>query len=259
MKELRIICNLIGSRTQDCVTQRDGSIVLTENSKTHRGKHTGDGSLCCFYDNYNRLSAIEHNDFEYEFNYDEFGNTSSITVDDRILVANTYGDNNGYLEQKEYGNDTEYTYTYDEYGRVTSVAVNGTTKFNTVYNKKGQVAHIHDVANNRKLVYTYDISGRVLKMEYTGFATIATTYDEFDRPNGVTYTFAGQEKSVSFTYGEGGQKGTTVLISGDSVTTAYDDLSRETSTTIGTDFTREIAYLNLSGNKTTTLPASENT
>ena len=241
------------------VTDANGNTVSYEYYEDSLLSHkviSGGEEVEYFYDNYNRLSAIEHNDFEYEFNYDEFGNTTSITVADRILVANTYADNNGYLEEKEYGNGTEYTYTYDEYGRVVSVAVNGTTKFNTVYNKKGQVSYIYDIANNRKLVYTYDISGRVLKMEYTGFATIATTYDEFDRPNGVTYTFAGQEKSVSFTYGEGGQKGTTVLLSGDEISTAYDDLSRETSTTIGTYFTREIAYLNLSGNKTTTLPSS---
>lgn len=241
------------------VTDANGNTVTYEYYDDNYLSHkviSGGEEVEYIYDDYNQLSSIEHNGFEYGFNYDEFGNTTSITVADRILVANTYADNNGYLEQKEYGNGTEYTYTYDKYGRVTSVAVNGTTNFNTVYNKKGQVAYVYEIANNRKLVYTYDISGRVLKMEYTGFATIATTYDEFDRPNGVTYTFAGQEKSVSFTYGEGGRKGTTVLLSGDEITTAYDDLSRETSTTIGTDFTREIAYINLSGNKTTTLPSS---
>ena len=59
---------------------------------------------------------------------------------------------------------------------------------------------------------------------------------------------------MSFTYGEGGQKGTTILISGATRSTDYDDLSRETSTTIGDDFTREITYVGVDGNKTTTLP-----
>ena len=61
---------------------------------------------------------------------------------------------------------------------------------------------------------------------------------------------------MSFTYKEANLKDNAVLISGDTRSVEYDDLSRETSTTIGTDFTREIAYLNVSGNKTTTLPAS---
>ena len=222
------------------------------------GSTTSTEKVTYTYDENNVLEAINHNGFDYGFNYDEFGNTTSITVADRTLVTNVYAPNNGYLEEKVYGNGTKYEYTYDEYGRVTSVAVNGITKFNTVYNKKGQVAYIYDVANNRKLVYTYDISGRVLSLTYTGYATISTTYDDADRPNGVTYTFAGQEKSVSFTYEKGGQKGDAVLLSGVTRTTTYDELGRETSTGIGGLY-RGINYtrgsVNGNENKTTTLPS----
>ena len=234
----------------------DSFLSHTIEAQTNKNDESTKETVTYEYDDYNRLESINRNGFEYGFNYDDFGNTTSITVADRTLVTNVYAPNNGYQTSKTYGNGTVYTYTYDDYGRVTSVAVNGVTKFNTVYNKKGQVAYIYDIANNRKLVYTYDISGRVLSMTYTGYATISTTYDEFDRPNGVTYTFAGQEKSMSFTYKEANLKDNAVLISGDTRSVEYDDLSRETSTTIGTDFTREIAYLNVSGNKTTTLPAS---
>ncbi|MBR5272908.1 MAG: RHS repeat-associated core domain-containing protein [Clostridia bacterium] len=105
-------------------------------------------------------------------------------------------------------------------------------------------------------MYNYDISGRVLSLTYTGYAKIATTYDEFDRPNGVTYTFAGEEKSVSFTYGEGGRKGTTVLLSGATVSVQYDDFSREEKVAVGNVYEKEITYLGAGGNRTTTLPAS---
>ena len=109
------------------------------------GSTTSTEKVTYTYDENNVLEAINHNGFDYGFNYDEFGNTTSITVADRTLVTNVYAPNNGYLEEKVYGNGTKYTYTYDEYGRVISVAVNGTTKFNTIYNKKGQVAYPNKV------------------------------------------------------------------------------------------------------------------
>ena len=71
----------------------------------------------------------------------------------------------------------------------------------------------------------------------------------------TTYKFGGDSKTVSFNYGADGRKADSTLLSGATRTTTYDVLSRETAMTIG-GLTRNIAYLNVSGNRTTTLPSS---
>ena len=58
-------------------------------------------------------------------------------------------------------------------------------------------------------------------------------------------------------YGADGLKGTSTLISGAQRSTVYDSLNRETSTTVGS-LSRNVSYLNVSGSRTTTLPAGVN-
>lgn len=218
---------------------------------------SGDSSVSYSYDAYNRLTQIQHNGFTYHFAYDKFGNTSTVKVGDQTLMTNTYGEGNGLLLSETYGNGTVYAYTYDEYGRVIKVSINGTDRYATVYNAKGQIAEIKDLVNNEKTVYTYDISGRLLKISQSGGKSISTGYDILNRVTAINYQFAGQTKTVSFGYGQDGQKGESTLLSGATQTATYDTLGRETASTVG-DLTRSVSYLNVSGNRTTTLPETLN-
>ena len=88
-----------------------------------------------------------------------------------------------------------------------------------------------------------------------GYSDIFTSYDVMNRATAINYSFAGQKKSVSYSYGADGLKGTATLLSGAQRTTTYDSLNRETSMSIG-NLNRTISYLNVSGNRTTTLPSS---
>ena len=214
---------------------------------------SGDSSVSYEYDQYNRLTQIQHNGFTYHFAYDKFGNTSTVKVGDQTLMTNTYGEGNGLLLSETYGNGTVYAYTYDEYGRVIKVSINGTDRYATVYNAKGQIAEIKDLVNNEKTVYTYDMSGRLLKISQSGGKSISTGYDILNRVTAINYQFAGQTKTVSFGYGQDGQKGESTLLSGATQTATYDTLGRETASAVG-DLTRSVSYLNVSGNRTTTLP-----
>ena len=216
---------------------------------------SGDSSVSYVYDNFNRLTQIQHNGFTYHFAYDKFGNTSTVKVGDQTLMTNTYGEGNGLLLSETYGNGTVYAYTYDEYGRVIKVSINGTDRYSTVYNAKGQIAEIKDLVNNEKTVYTYDISGRLLKISQSGGKSISTGYDILNRVTAINYQFAGQTQTVTYGYGQDGQKGESTLLSGATQTVEYDSLGREESSTVG-GLTRETSYLNVSGKRTTTLPAN---
>ena len=124
-------------------------------------------------------------------------------------------------------------------------------------NAGGQTAEQDDLALNRRTEYTYDISGRLLRTFQPGFSDISSSYDVMNRVTGISYTFAGQTKTASFNYGADGLKGTSTLISGAQRSTVYDSLNRETSMTVGS-LSRNVSYLNVSGSRTTTLPASMN-
>ena len=124
-----------------------------------------------------------------------------------------------------------------------------------LYNAKGAVAEQNDLAIGRKTVYTYDESGRLLRTLQSGYSDISTSYDVMNRVTGMQYRFAGQQQSASFAYGADGRKGNATLLNGAQRTTTYDSLNRETAASIGA-LSRTISYVNVSGNRTTTLPAS---
>ncbi len=216
---------------------------------------SGDASVSYSYDAYNRLTQIHHNGFTYNYAFDKFGNTSTVKVGNQTLVTNVYESGNGQLQSEIYGNGTVYSYSYDEYGRVSDVFIDGTKSYSTVYNAKGQIAEIIDLVNNTKSLYTYDISGRLLRVSQSGGKSISTGYDILNRVTAINYQFAGQTKTASYGYGEDGRKGTSTLLSGATQTTTYDSLSRETASTVGS-LTKNTSYLNVSGNKTTTLPST---
>ncbi len=144
---------------------------------------------------------------------------------------------------------------YDNYGRVIGETVNGTQKYELIYNAKGQISELKDLANDRQTLYTYDVTGRLLRAFQPGISDIFTSYDVMNRVTATTYKFGGDSKTVSFNYGDDGRKADSTLLSGATRRTEYDVLSRETKMTIG-GLTRNIAYLNVSGNRTTTLPSS---
>ena len=216
---------------------------------------SGDSSVSYSYDAYNRLTQIHHNGFTYNYAFDKFGNTSTVKVGNQTLVTNVYESGNGQLQSEIYGNGTVYSYSYDEYGRVTDVFIDGTKSYSTVYNAKGQIAEIIDLVNNTKSLYTYDISGRVIRVSQSGGKSISTGYDILNRVTAINYQFAGQTKTASYGYGDDGRKGTSTLLSGATQTTTYDSLSRETASTVGS-LTKNTTYLNVNGNKTTTLPST---
>lgn len=70
----------------------------------------------------------------YKFNYDGFGNVTSVSVGNYTLVSYTYAAKNGHLTKTTYGNGTYIENTYDELDRIVEVKINGVVKYKYSYN-----------------------------------------------------------------------------------------------------------------------------
>ena len=113
--------------------------------------------------NYNNtlLSEIKQGNKVFSFHYDNFLNADNIKVNNKILISNTYDENNGNILSTVYGNNALISYQYDIYNRLKRV-----TKENEIYdykyNNNGKVSKI--VENNSETCYIYDTNQRLREM-----------------------------------------------------------------------------------------------
>lgn len=145
-----------------------------------------------------RLKTISHNttsatpDVIYTFEYDEFGNPTTVSVGTQELSRNVYsstGDRT--LTRVEYGNGGKVHYTRDDFRRITGIHFDDDTapRFTYDYGANGQVAYVHDNENHQTEWTEYDSSERPIRthlMENATSTSIGTpkyvrtvTYDEF--------------------------------------------------------------------------------
>lgn len=96
-----------------------------------------------------KVTSITHNDFSYNFSYNENGDNTSVQVGNQPLASYTYNED-GNITQIEYGNSDKVLYIYDDESRLISVNynVNGTTEtaFQFTYDSNGDLSRI---TNNR--------------------------------------------------------------------------------------------------------------
>ena len=101
-----------------------------------------------------RVVRIQHNDFAYYIDYDEWGNVDKVYTDAANAVLGvvsadyTYSDgvNHSRLEGIRYGNDGTVKYRYDEYDRVTGISYDGgeSLRFEYGYDTVGNITYIYD-------------------------------------------------------------------------------------------------------------------
>jgi YD repeat-containing protein len=111
------------------------------------------------YDN-DRLTTINHNGFNYTFEYDAFGNVTNVKVGTQSLVSYTYGTgaNRNRIASITYGNGQTVTYAYDNDNNVTGVSYDGSATYRYTYTySDGKLASYTDYANNT--VTTYNDNG----------------------------------------------------------------------------------------------------
>ncbi len=181
------------------------------------------------------ISAINHNSFTYQFNYDVFNNLISTKIGNVALATNTYSPNDGNLIKTTYANGDYFEYTYDEYDNVTKV-VGYTKETNTkktiaefVYNKKGLVAKAVDKSSGRTTFYYYDFDGNQTKEFRQASDESLSSYIYYDEEgNPVEKTsINGYVKTITSGTDDDGN----AYVSNDGITisTVTDDFGRATS------------------------------
>ena len=206
----------------------------------------------------------------YKFNYDGFGNVTSVSVGNYTLVSYTYAAKNGHLTKTTYGNGTYIENTYDELDRIVEVKINGVVKYKYSYNGNGDLYSVEDIDNNTTYCYNYDSLDRLISSyQKTGNIVSLLTNYEYDDQNRVSVYHCGLAGAVggtlgqtySYTYNayDGNLTSISVSadnISGDLLNYSYDGLKRLSGKSVVGQYrtlTQEYNYNTIAGNRTSTL------
>ncbi|MBQ9744288.1 MAG: DNRLRE domain-containing protein [Clostridia bacterium] len=139
------------------------------------------------YNGKQELERISTSTVDYTFEYDVYGNVTSIKADGTPLATYTYGANNGSLTTLTYGNGSFVSYTYDELGRIVGVCYNENTdeRVEYVYASNGSVSYINDISNGLEYTYYYDGEGKLIsekaEKDNSTYYSIILSYDAEDR------------------------------------------------------------------------------
>ena len=216
-----------------------------------------------------KLNKIETRSTVYTFNYDVFGNQSSIRAGDNTLATYTYNQNNGKLNKITYGNGYSVEYVYDRLENLIEIWYNEgesrTLAYEYEYTKDGQVHKYIDHISDRTTVYKYDSYNRLSEFyEYEGDSAeqafrIRSNYDaknrvsriyyefRFDSTSGVVYDSVDSQYTYSH-YGKLYRLYTHTAASVGSEWLYYDDYGRSIGkvfdyTTSGSNFCNTVAYV----------------
>ena len=145
-----------------------------------------------------RLKTVAHNttsdtpDVTYTFDYDEFGNPTTVKVGNQVLSTNVYTDTDDRtLTRVEYGNGGKVHYMRDDFRRVTGIHYDDATepRFTYDYGANGQAAYVKDAELGRTVWTEYDTSERPIRTHLMESVTSTSTgtpkytstlgYDEF--------------------------------------------------------------------------------
>ncbi|MDO5378070.1 MAG: DNRLRE domain-containing protein [Clostridia bacterium] len=214
------------------------------------------------YEN-DRLKTVSHNttgdapDVTYTFDYDRFGNPTTVKVGTNTLSTNVYtttGDHT--LMRVEYGNGGKVHYTRDDFRRVTGIHYDAATtpRFTYDYGANGQVAYVRDNELNRTVWTEYDTSERPTRVHllesansssigtpkyvgttsYDAYGNVASyketvnnsasfettyTYDVENRPTQIRY--GADNRKVNYTYDPIGRISGRTLTGNASYATTY--------------------------------------
>lgn len=188
-----------------------------------------------------RLKTVAHNttsdtpDVTYTFDYDAFGNPTTVKVGNQVLSTNVYTDTGDRtLMRVEYGNGGKVNYTRDDFRRVTGISYDNATmpRFTYGYGANGQAAYVRDSELNRTVWTEYDTSERPMRVHVLEGAT-SSSVDTSKYISEVKYDQFGNVKEISEQINNQGRTRNTHY--------SYDDENRVTEVTCDED-NRIIAY-----------------
>ena len=89
---------------------------------------TNNGSVNYTYDQRGLLSTLSNSEVSYSFSYDQFGNTTGVTIgDDLTAVQYEYNNYNGKIKKITYSGGYSERFVYDHIDSITEIwyTVNG--------------------------------------------------------------------------------------------------------------------------------------
>ncbi len=150
-----------------------------------------------------RVTSITHNGFTYNFTYDEWGNQTSIKINERVYLSNEYDDeNHDRLSKVNYSNGQSITYSYDDNNNITGVSYdNGVTNaFVYEYDSDAKLTKITDNSTGYTTTYSdtgFETKTSDNKLIYSSIANENGTVTENLLGSAITYTFNSDYNQVS--------------------------------------------------------------
>lgn len=222
-------------------------VSSTDGDKTYSNEYT--------YEN-DRIKTIQHNNFNYSFVYDQFGNQKQVKLGDNILITNTYEARNSNILNSKYGNGHQINFTYDRFDRITKRE--GTAgSFEYSYDGRSNLKTLKDNVNNNTITYEYDLSDRVVKEEHTNGYSNSYEYDKNSNVSKITDKLGENTKTIEYNYDLNNNINSIRLYNNSIIINNSDALLRtvnkELKTPNGQTYNIEYGYTNVgNGNKTTT-------
>ncbi|MBR4209778.1 MAG: RICIN domain-containing protein [Lachnospiraceae bacterium] len=174
-------------------------------------------SVAYSYDDADRLKTITHNGTVYSYEYDGFGNQTSVKVGNGSQTASTLEDyeyypGNGPLKKVTYGNGDVQQTGYNAEERVSSRSWNGTETVRYAYDADGNLEEEKDFAANRTRRNRYDTTGRLVR-HYTEAGTgaagsgetlqaLEVGYDSMNRVESLVQVEGDHKLKTTYLYGK---------------------------------------------------------
>ena len=159
------------------------------------------GRANCINSNYtytnDKLTRINTNGVNYNFEYDSLGNNTKVSVGNQKLIENTYDNVSGRLTKSTYGNDQYISSDYDSLDRVIAKRYNGNITDTYMYDASGNLGQHNDITNDAIYRYIYDTSDRLVKLTDSLGNIMSYGYDE----NNNTSTIFDKVNTKSFSKG----------------------------------------------------------
>ena len=161
---------------------------VTNGSNVHQNSYT--------YENDN-LKTVNHNGFNYSFEYDTFGNQKQVKVGNQALITNTYKNNNGNIRKCSYGNVQDVEYVYDRFNRISSQVGENGSYFYT-YDGRGNLNGVENTYTTTNKILKYDLADRLVEQRKNNVNFIQSY--KYDKNNNISQIESRLVKNMRLMY-----------------------------------------------------------
>lgn len=260
--------NRLLSRTDACGVITTYSYGNTETSGTYDEVCCSNSWIRYHYDSTGTLINVTADSLtstrpdNYVFTYNDLNQLTTVSIEGIDLVTNEY-DVYGKLLSMTYANSFEESYTYDHLDRVKEISYNGIVKYKYIYIGNSENVYRIDevnssgsIINSVEYIYTDGVVTRELHFDGEEISkAIYHTYNDGVNLGSRLYFYDNASSQWIVNSAAKIYNDDSVLTGEDysdsTVTYAYDDFDRLTSSTAGTlGFVKSFEYANESSNRT---------